>query len=146
MTSTLGKNRLNSKTSSQQIYFRTSRNSEYAQVIEQSFGIWHTKCFPKNQPPNSTEIGDICKQLGYKSATKPDFRIIEDGDDCKKDQTGVESKKYRESTKAEIVSKFSAVRLNDLTVFVKPSRPIARLVRWDKTDSEKCYRLEIKCE
>lgn len=127
------------------IFHRTTRSSDYAQVIEQSFGIWHTKCFPRNQPPNTTEIADICKQLGYKTIKKPDFRFIED-EDGKKTEANVNSKKYRESTKAEIVSKFSAVRLNSMTVFVKPSRPIARLVKWDKTDSEKCNRLEIKCE
>lgn len=125
------------------MYLRIPRNSEYAQVVEQSFGIWHTKCFPRNRPPNTTEIGDICKQLGYVPLKKPDFRIIEEDSD---DDKVVETGKYRESTKAEIVSKFSAVRLDNFTVFVKPSRPIARLVKWDKTDSEKCNRLEIKCE
>lgn len=29
---------------------------------------------------------------------------------------------------------------------MKPSRPIAKLVKWDETDNENCYRMEIRCE
>lgn len=56
--------------------------------------------------------------------------------------------KYRYApTKAAVVNKFTPLRVNnELTLYVKPSRPIARLVNWDKTDDARCYRIEIKCE
>lgn len=89
---------------------------------------------------NNTDIAKICEKLGYTKVANPLFRIINEN------TTDVdENKQYRESTKAKIVSKFSSVKLNNLTVFIKPSRPIARLVKWDEKDFKKCNRLEIKC-
>ncbi|XP_037949020.1 serine protease nudel [Teleopsis dalmanni] len=132
--------------------------AQYGQVIEQSYGIWHTKCFPKSTPPNTYEVKQICKKLGYSPYRHPQYRIIDDAANEVIDTNELPDQrgrtfgndsligKYRTATKAVIVSKFSPLYLNnDLTLFLKPSRPIAELVRWNATDSSNCYRLEIKC-
>ncbi|XP_017080584.2 serine protease nudel [Drosophila eugracilis] len=131
---------------------------QYGQVIEQTYGIWHTKCFPKSQPPQIDEVRDICKKLGYNPYRQPSYRLIDDEEskpvhtyelaDRQGRSFSNESLlgKYRDSTKALIISKFSPLQLNDrLTLFLKSSRPIAELVRWNATDSSMCYRLEIRC-
>ncbi|BFF98991.1 serine protease nudel [Drosophila madeirensis] len=131
---------------------------QYGQVIEQTYGIWHTKCFPKSAPPNMDEVREICKKLGYNPYRQPSYRLIDDEENKAVqtyellDQRGRmfsnESLvgKYRDPTKALIVSKFSPLQLNErLTLFLKSSRPIAELVRWNATDSDRCYRLEIRC-
>ncbi|XP_017135942.1 serine protease nudel [Drosophila miranda] len=131
---------------------------QYGQVIEQTYGIWHTKCFPKSAPPNMDEVREICKKLGYNPYRQPSYRLIDDEENKAVqtyellDQRGRSFSneslvgKYRDSTKALIVSKFSPLQLNErLTLFLKSSRPIAELVRWNATDSDRCYRLEIRC-
>ncbi|KAH8302029.1 hypothetical protein KR044_001962 [Drosophila immigrans] len=132
--------------------------SHYGQVIEQSYGIWHTKCFPKSTPPSNAEVRNICEKLGYNPHRQPSYRLIDDAANEAvhtyewADRRGRAFSndtlvgKYRESTKAQIVSKFSPLQLNErLTLFLKPSRPIAELVRWNSTDSSRCFRLEIRC-
>lgn len=132
--------------------------SQYGQVIEQTYGIWHTKCFPKTSPPSISEVRDICKKLGYNPDRFPSYRLIDDATNEAKHTFEVADRrgrafgndtlvgKYRDSTKALIVSKFSPLQLNEqLTLFLKPSRPIAELVRWNTTDSNRCFRLEIRC-
>ncbi|KAH8305277.1 hypothetical protein KR018_010024, partial [Drosophila ironensis] len=131
---------------------------QYGQVIEQTYGIWHTKCFPKSSPPQVDEVREICKKLGYNPYRQPSYRLIDDEEnkavhtyelaDMRGRSFSNETLvgKYRDSTKAMIVSKFSPLQLNDrLTLFLKSSRPIAELVRWNATDSSRCYRLEIRC-
>lgn len=140
------------------IFSSFRRPPEYGQVIEQSYGIWHTKCFPKSSPPDSSEVRQICHKLGYNPHRQPNYRLIDDAEDeiveasewpdMKGRSFGNESiaGKYRDSTKAVVVSRFSPLHLNDeLTLFLKPSRPIAELVRWNATDSSRCLRLEIRC-
>ncbi|KAM8710459.1 hypothetical protein ACLKA7_017128 [Drosophila subpalustris] len=132
--------------------------SQYGQVIEQSYGIWHTKCFPKSTPPSTAEVREICRKLGYNPDRQPSYRLIDDAANEAvhtyewADRRGRNFSndtlvgKYRDSTKALIISKFSPLQLNErLTLFLKPSRPIAELVRWNSTDSSRCYRLEIRC-
>lgn len=132
--------------------------SKYGQVIEQSYGIWHTKCFPKSSPPSDTEVREICGKLGYNPSRQPSYRLIDDAANKAvhtyewADRRGRSFSnetlvgKYRDSTKALIISKFSPLQLNDrLTLFLKPSRPIAELVKWNSTDSSRCFRLEIRC-
>ncbi|XP_060656762.1 serine protease nudel [Drosophila nasuta] len=132
--------------------------SQYGQVIEQSYGIWHTKCFPKSTPPSNAEVRSICEKLGYNPHRQPSYRLIDDAANEAvhtyewADRRGRSFSndtlvgKYRDSTKAQIVSKFSPLQLNErLTLFLKPSRPIAELVRWNSTDSSRCFRLEIRC-
>lgn len=49
-------------------------------------------------------------------------------------------------TKAVISNKFSTLQVNkDIKLYVKPSRPLARLVEWDKNDQKNCFRVEINC-
>lgn len=48
----------------------------YARVIQQSYGIWHTKCFPKPNEPSQEEIADICHKVGYQQLHKSQGRII----------------------------------------------------------------------
>lgn len=56
--------------------------------------------------------------------------------------------RYRQApTKAEIVNKFSALQINsDLTLYIKPSRPIAKVGQWTQSDEENCFRIEVLCE
>lgn len=50
-------------------------------------------------------------------------------------------------TKAAVVNKFSSLRINEqVTLFVKPSRPIAQVQQWTEKDEEKCFRIEVLCE
>lgn len=50
------------------------------------------------------------------------------------------------ATKAIIFNPFSPLTINDnIILYLKPSRPLAALVNWDKTDEDNCFRLEIKC-
>lgn len=131
---------------------------QYGQVIEQSYGIWHTKCFPKSKPPGINEVREICKKLGYNPDRLPSYRLLDDASNKPQHTFEVPDRrgrifsnetvvgKYRDSTKAVIISKFSPLQLNEqLTLFLKPSRAIAELVRWNATDSNSCYRLEIRC-
>lgn len=55
---------------------------------------------------------------------------------------------YRQApTKALVENKFSPLRVNSqLTLYVKPSRPIAVLEKWTTKDHEKCFRLEVRCD
>lgn len=50
-------------------------------------------------------------------------------------------------TKAEIVNKFSPLKVHpELTLYIKPSRPIAKVKQWTKIDEDKCFRVEVLCE
>lgn len=104
------------------------------------------------------EVREICKKLGYNPYRQPSYRLIDDEENKAvhtyelADRQGRSFSndslvgKYRVSTKALIISKFSPLQLNErLTLFLKSSRPIAELVRWNATDSSRCYRLEIRC-
>ncbi|XP_075160655.1 serine protease nudel isoform X2 [Haematobia irritans] len=131
---------------------------KYGQVIEQSYGVWHTKCFPKSSPPNVTEVRQICKKLGYNPYQQPSYRLIDDSLNEVIETREVPDQRgrsfssdnvadlYRPSTKAVIATKMSPLLLNDdLILFMKPSRPIAELERLSSSDSENCLRLEVKC-
>lgn len=48
----------------------------YAQVIEQSYGVWHTKCFPKPREPTPEDIIEICQKVGYRDVHHARSRII----------------------------------------------------------------------
>ncbi|XP_067643607.1 serine protease nudel isoform X1 [Eurosta solidaginis] len=137
------------------------QSQQYGQVIEQTYGVWHTKCFPRKSPPDVREVRKICKQLGYSPYKQPSYRVIDDaamavvetnewpdqrGRSFGREEESPLKGRYRSATKAVVVSKFSPLSLNEeLTLFLKPSRPIAEVAQWNRTDSENCYRLEIKC-
>ncbi|XP_017468639.1 PREDICTED: serine protease nudel [Rhagoletis zephyria] len=134
---------------------------QYGQVIEQTYGVWHTKCFARDNPPDVKEVRQICQKLGFSPFKQPSYRIIDDaaqevvetnewpdqrGRSFGNDYESPLNVRYRSATKAVVVSKFSPLNLNDeLTLFLKPSRPIAEVTRWNAADSDKCYRLEVKC-
>lgn len=48
----------------------------YGQVIEQTFGIWHTKCFPTTHEPTTADVAQLCVELGYHQ-NKPSYRLID---------------------------------------------------------------------
>ncbi|KAJ6641084.1 Serine protease nudel [Pseudolycoriella hygida] len=120
-------------------------NDGYGQVIEQSYGIWHTKCFPRPHLPTDEDVAELCVELGYHQ-NRPSYRLISNSGSARSFLDS--NSTYRnEPTKATVVNKFTPLRVNsELTLYVKPSRPIAKLVNWDRTDDAKCFRLEIKCE
>src|SRR5690349_11023006 len=108
--------------------------------MERSFGIWHTKCFPKDSPPTQEELELLCKKLGFKDTktaigrifneTKPENSAGRTNDDS----IPVEFQMFN-ATKVVTVSKFSAVKLNDgFSVHLRPSKPLAKLVSWDISD------------
>lgn len=60
--------------------------------------------------------------------------------------TDDEKRSHGPPTKAIIYNKFSTLQVNkDIKLYVKPSRPLARLVEWDKNDEKNCFRVEINC-
>lgn len=53
----------------------------------------------------------------------------------------------RTPTKAHVDSKFSMLRVHpELTIYMKPSRPLATAQQWTKTDEDNCFRVEVLCE
>lgn len=50
----------------------------YRQVIEQTYGVWHTKCYPKPHHPSDEEIRDICIKVGYHNASNATGRVVYD--------------------------------------------------------------------
>lgn len=145
-------------------HYLFSSHDGYGQVIEQTFGIWHTKCFPRPHLPTDADVAEICVELGYHQ-NKASYRVISNKSSMSiywllainywisfvsaSGRSSLDSQsKYRNApTKAAVVNKFTPLKVNsELTLYVKPSRPIAKLVNWDSTDDAKCYRLEIRCE
>jgi hypothetical protein len=132
----------------------------FGEIMQRTYGIWHTKCFPKSEPPNQVELEELCKQLGFKNVSKAEGRIASDKitsttsklDSTKSDLNSTPEKYPIEfhklnATKIVLYSKFSPVKLNDVfTVHMKTSKPLAKLVHWDKTDHDNCHRLELQCE
>lgn len=114
--------------------------SDFGEIIHQSHGIWHTKCFKKTTKPTKDEMVEFCKRIGFKNdVVNPIFNEIIGNH-------GGELRVYSNSTKAQTINPFSAIRLSEgAAMFMKPSRPFARLENWDENDNELCYRLEIKC-
>lgn len=127
--------------------------------MERSYGIWHTKCFPRSSPPSQEELEDLCKKLGFNETTKAVGRVIDSQNHHKRndsetqvppvklsgDEIPVEFKTFN-ATKVIPFSKFSAVKINDgFTVHLRPSKPLAKLVSWDVSDHLNCHRMELKC-
>lgn len=50
----------------------------YRQVIEQTYGVWHTKCYPRPHHPTDEEIREICKKVGYHDTSKATGRVVHD--------------------------------------------------------------------
>lgn len=127
--------------------------------MQRSFGIWHTKCFPKKTLPTVEEMQDLCKKLGYKKIRSANARITNSKSDQKKEDLELDAAR-KNSTVEEIsvkfnmlnatkvipFTKFSAVKVNDgFTVHLRPSKPLAKIVPWDEKDHEDCHRMELEC-
>lgn len=131
----------------------------YGEIMERSFGIWHTKCFPKSSPPTQEELELLCKRLGFKDTAIAVGRIMTSEQQMKTNdsQAHVPSSgspledipvefKTLNATKVIPYSKFSAVKINDgFTVHLRPSKPLAKLVSWDVSDHLNCHRMELQC-
>lgn len=52
----------------------------YYEVMQQEFGIWHTKCFPKSKPPTEKDLIEICKKMGYINPIQPKARARVDNE------------------------------------------------------------------
>lgn len=127
----------------------------YHEVMHQFHGIWHTNCFPKDQPISQHNITALCRLIGYTEVDEPRARARVDNDfvasalntTSPEVEFIVGSPLHEEPTMAVIDNKFSPLPVHDhFTLFMKPSRSMVKLVTWDKKDHEDCFRLEIKCK
>lgn len=124
------------------MFFNISSDG-YGEVIQQTYGIWHTKCFPRPTPPTDAEVQNICQQIGYYDATRARGRIIDENDEKFRSK----SSQLEVATKAVVTNQIAPLKLNEnLTIYLKSSKPNAELANWDAADKLKCYRLEISCE
>lgn len=128
-------------------YFNSSDG--YGEVLEKSFGIWHTKCFPKTTAPTRDELEMLCKKLGVTDVTKADARVKNPKPrtptKSKSDEIPIEFTMFN-ATKVVPYSKFSPVKVNEgFEIHLKPNKPLAKLVLWDKSDHENCHQMELKC-
>ncbi|CRK92869.1 CLUMA_CG006281, isoform A [Clunio marinus] len=133
--------------------FQRDKKDSFGEVMERTYGIWHTKCFPKATPPSQQELEDLCKKLGFKNHPDAMARVINENNtnfassynNSTVDNIEVTFKNFT-ATKIIAYTKFSPVQLNDkFTVHLRPSKPLAKLVSWDSGDHQKCHRMEIKC-
>lgn len=116
-------------------------SDNYALIIEQTYGVWHTKCFPKHQPRNETELIHICHRLGYAAATSVKWRVISL-------PWATRAARYEKpASKVVVRNKYTPLRVNDKFTlrYVRPSRPIGHLQPWDLNDEDACDEIEINC-
>lgn len=123
----------------------------FGEVMERSFGIWHVKCFPKESPPSQDELENLCKRLGFKETKNVVGKVIDESvrskniNSASNETIPVEFQMFN-ATKVIPITKFSAVKINEgFSVHLRPSKPLAKLVSWDKSDHENCHRMELKC-
>lgn len=129
------------QTSDLNFFFAFIASNGYGEVMERSFGIWHTKCFPKDSPPTQDELEVLCRKLGFKETKTAHGRVSGS-------QNGTIPVEFHQFNATKVVpfNKFSPVSLNDgFAVHLRPSKPMAKLVSWDISDHEKCHRMELKC-
>lgn len=106
----------------------------FGEIMQQTFGLWHSKCFNKTTPPQKDELLQLCQTLGYTEQTRVDIRGVKEGP---ADSPPV---------KPVLNSVYSPIELNqNLRFLLKPSQPLAKLVQWDSKDNEICRRLEVRC-
>ena len=116
--------------------------------MQQSHGIWHSMCFPKDGQYDEQKIKEICHSIGYRKIRKVFGRkMIQESRLRTSNRTHNPVDRMRgAATKAVVLNKFSKVRINGKqTFFMKPSRPLYTLVHWDAEDETRCDRLEINC-
>lgn len=113
-------------------------------VIEQSYGIWHTKCFDKRSPINGTEIKDICASLGYRNTQNATWHTLDD-------QLYRNSKRARYNqppSKVVVGHKYAPIKLNDnfTLKYIRSSRSYGKLEPWEQVDDENCNQVEVNCD
>ncbi|XP_058457030.1 serine protease nudel [Malaya genurostris] len=122
--------------------------TNYGEVMQQTFGVWHSKCFAKNVKYDDQTIMEICQSVGYRRIPKVYGRkMLQESRLRTANNTGNPVDRLRlTATKAVVMNKFSKVVINEKqSFFMKPSRPMFRLVNWDEQDERNCDRLEINC-
>ncbi|XP_058066271.1 serine protease nudel [Anopheles bellator] len=127
---------------------QNSYEAGYGELMEQSFGIWHSKCFPKTAQFGDEYMRDICEQLGYGQVRKIYGRaIVEQSRLRTANSTDSPAEKLRRAaTKTIVQNKFSKVVINgNHTFYMKPSRPMFKVINWNYHDEQNCHRLELLC-
>ncbi|EJY57924.1 AAEL016971-PA [Aedes aegypti] len=122
--------------------------TNYGEVMQQSYGIWHSKCFPKDDKYDEQTIKEICHRVGYQQVRKVYGRkVLPESRLRTSNRTHDPVDRLRgAATKAVAFNKFFKVNINEKqAIFMKPSRPLYTLVNWDAEDEQKCDRLEINC-
>uniref|UniRef100_A0A182NKP3 Peptidase S1 domain-containing protein n=1 Tax=Anopheles dirus TaxID=7168 RepID=A0A182NKP3_9DIPT len=127
---------------------QNSYEAGYGELMEQSYGIWHSKCFPKSAQFDDEYMRRICEQLGYNQVRKIYGRAIVEGSRLRtanETESSVD-KLRRAATKTIVQNKFSKVVINqNHTFYMKPSRPMFKVINWNHDDEQNCHRLEMLC-
>ncbi|XP_053674751.1 serine protease nudel [Anopheles nili] len=127
---------------------QNSYEAGYGELMEQSYGIWRSKCFPKTAQFDDEYMRRICEQLGYNQVRKIYGRAIVEGTRLRtaNETESAVDKLRRAATKTIVQNKFSKVVINDNhTFYMKPSRPMFKLINWNDEDQQHCHRLELLC-
>ncbi|KYM93915.1 Serine protease nudel [Cyphomyrmex costatus] len=101
----------------------TDDRSAAGKVMQRSYGVWHTLCYP-SEVTSQEEAVNVCKNSGY--------------------MNGIIDYKYQSLNQAVVPSRddFYMIRLNsDTWITMRDDKPLITLVRPEKP----CYRLFIKC-
>lgn len=53
----------------------------FQEVQQQEFGVWHTKCFPRNVSLTEQNITELCKMIGFENVTAATARVVVDSSD-----------------------------------------------------------------
>ncbi|XP_052894765.1 serine protease nudel [Anopheles moucheti] len=127
---------------------QNSYEAGYGELMEQSYGIWHSKCFPKATKFDDEYMRRICEQLGYSQVRKIYGRAIVEGARLRtaNETESAVDKLRRTATKTIVQNKFSKVIINkNHTFYMKPSRPMFKVINWNYEDEQACHRLELLC-
>ncbi|XP_050073199.1 serine protease nudel [Anopheles maculipalpis] len=127
---------------------QNSYEAGYGELMEQSYGIWHSKCFPKTAQFDDEYMRRICEQLGYSQVRKIYGRAIVEGARLRtaNESESASDKLRRAATKTVVQNKFSKVIINqNHTFYMKPSRPMFKVINWNYEDEQNCHRLELLC-
>lgn len=117
------------------------QRGDYGELVQRSYGIWHTKCYSKAFAPSQTELLQLCQAIGIRTAidgARIDVRII--------DETLPDPARLSASLAVQDSGYHSVMLNNRTTFYMRPSRPLVKLVPWQDYQRENCFRLEISCE
>uniref|UniRef100_A0A182RTY0 Peptidase S1 domain-containing protein n=1 Tax=Anopheles funestus TaxID=62324 RepID=A0A182RTY0_ANOFN len=127
---------------------QNSYEAGYGELMEQNYGIWHSKCFPRTTKFDDEYMQRICEQLGYRQVRKIYGRAIVEGARLRtaNETESAVDKLRRTATKTIVQNKFSKVIINqNHTFYMKPSRPMFKVINWNYEDEQNCHRLELLC-